>query len=226
MLREEAKWLANVIYSLEPDRVFPMLNIGSSTQYFREKEQPWIDENLFYPARNKGYSVIHMDIKNDVGVDLVGDLYDSSCLEKLSKMNIKSILCSNLLEHISNREELCQKISSILPVGGYIFLTVPYKYPYHRDPIDTLFRPNVDELSKLFAAHEILQSKIVEGGLLVKSTSTTPILYAAAMLVRVMLPIYQPLRWLDSVRYSFWLFRKISATCIVLEKMDKKSSTL
>ena len=224
MLREEANWLANVIYSLEPDRVFPMLNIGSSTQDFREKEQPWIDEKLFFPARKMGYSVIHLDMKNDVGVDIVGDLCDSSFLQKLSEMNIKSVLCSNLLEHVLNREELCKNISSIISGGGYIFLTVPYKFPYHRDPIDTMYRPNIDELSKSFPQHKILDSEIVEGGLLVKSTSIAPILYAIAMFIRVMVPIYQPLRWLDSVRYSLWLFRTISATCVVLEKMDKKSS--
>ncbi|HAA28482.1 MAG TPA: methyltransferase type 11 [Cyanobacteria bacterium UBA8553] len=225
MLREEAIWLANVIYSLEPDRVFPLLNIGSSTQDFREKEQPWIDENLFFPARKLGYSVIHLDMKNDVGVDIVGDLCDSSFLEKLSEMNIKSVLCSNLLEHVLNREKICRNISSIIPSGGYIFITVPYKFPYHCDPIDTMFRPNIDELSKFFPQHKILDSEIVEGGLLVKSTSIAPILYAIAMFIRVMLPIYQPLRWLDSVRYSFWLFRTISVTCVVLEKMEKKSST-
>ena len=119
MLREEANWLANVIYSLEPDRVFPMLNIGSSTQYFREKEQPWIDENLFFPARAMGYSVIHLDMKNDVGVDIVGDLCDPIFLEKLSQMNIKSVLCSNLLEHVLNREEICKNISSIIHSEGF-----------------------------------------------------------------------------------------------------------
>lgn len=222
MLREEAKWLANIIYSLAPDHVFPMLNIGSSTQYFREKEQPWIDENLFAPARNMGYSVIHMDVKQDIGVDLVGDLYDSSLLQEISQMNIKSVLCSNLLEHVLHKEEICKTIISMIPVGGYIFLSVPYNYPYHCDPIDTMFRPNVDEASKLFAQHKISHSKIIECGFLVKSTSVTPILYAIAMLVRVMVPIYKPLRWLDSVRYMFWLFRNISVTCIVLEKMDTK----
>ena len=73
MFKEEAKWLANMIYSLNPNSVFPMLNIGSSNKKFREQEQPWIDELLFKPARTKGYSVIHTDIKNDIGVDLVGD---------------------------------------------------------------------------------------------------------------------------------------------------------
>jgi hypothetical protein len=218
MFREEAQWLANIIYSLAPNNVFPMLNIGSSSKKFREKEQPWIDELLFQPARNQGYSVIHTDMKHDVGVDIVGDLCDSIFLKKISQMQIKSVLCSNLLEHVTNRQEICQIISSIIPPGGYIFVTVPYEYPYHRDPIDTMFRPNIKELSQLFPDCKILNEKIVKGGYLVSSTTVPSPLYALAMFIRLILPIYQPLRWFDSLRYALWLFRVISVSCVVLEK--------
>ena len=220
MFREEAKWLANIIYSLNPNSVFPMLNIGSSNKKFREQEQPWIDELLFKPARTKGYSIIHTDIKNDIGVDLVGDLCSLDFLKKLSEMNIQSVICSNLLEHINNREEISKIISSIVPKNGYLFVTVPYKYPYHCDPIDTMFRPNIQELSSLFPDFKIVNGEILPGGYLVKSTTTTPILYTLAMLIRLILPIYQPLRWLDSLKYALWLFKDISVSCVVLEKVN------
>ncbi len=219
MFKEEAKWLSNIIYSLEPNSVFPMLNIGSSSKKFREQEQPWIDELLFKPAREKEHSVIHTDMKNDIGVDLVGDLCDPAFLQKLSQMNIQSVLCSNLLEHLTNREEICKIISSIIPTGGYIFVTVPYEYPYHRDPIDTMFRPNIEELSNLFPDFKIVEGAIIKGGYLVKSTTTPPILYALAMFIRLIVPIYQPLRWFDSLRYALWLFREISVSCVLLEKV-------
>jgi len=223
MLREEATWLANNIYSLNAEEVFPLLNIGSSSQEFREKEQPWIDRLLFKPAREKGYSVIHTDLKNDVGVDLIGDLSDRAFLEKLTTMKIKSVLCSNLLEHLLNKEELCQNISSIIPINGYLFVTVPYEFPFHRDPIDTMFRPNIDQLSQLFPDLEVVRGEIVSGGKLIAATSVPPLLYLMAMIIRLLLPIYQPLRWLDSLRYSLWLFRDISATCIVLQKTRQRS---
>ncbi|MDB9475614.1 methyltransferase type 11 [Dolichospermum circinale] len=220
MFREEAKWLANIIYSLNPNSVFPMLNIGSSNKKFREQEQPWIDELLFKPARSKGYSVIHTDIKNDIGVDLVGDLCNVDFLKQLSEMNIQSVICSNLLEHINNREEISKIISSIVPKNGYLFVTVPYQYPYHCDPIDTMFRPNIQELSSLFPDFKIVNGEILPGGYLVQSTTTTPILYTLAMLIRLMLPIYQPLRWVDSLKYALWLFKDISVSCVVLEKVN------
>jgi hypothetical protein len=141
-------------------------------------------------------------------------------LNKLSEMNIQSVLCSNLLEHITNREEICQIISSIIPKSGYIFVTVPYKYPYHRDPIDTMFRPDIQELSSLFPDFKIVNGEILAGGYLVQSTTITPVLYTLAMVIRLMLPIYQPLRWFDSLKYALWLFKDISVSCVVLEKVN------
>lgn len=220
MLREEARWLAEMMYSLQPNSVFPMLNIGSSNKKFRETEQPWIDELLFQPARQKNYPVIHADMKYDIGVDLVGDLCDPVFLEKLANININSVLCSNLLEHVTNREEICKMISSIIPHGGYIFVTVPYQYPYHRDPIDTMFRPNIEELSKLFPDCKLVKGEIITGGYLLKSTTIPPAIYVLVMFTRLILPIYQPLRWFDSLRYALWLFREISASCVVLEKVN------
>lgn len=223
MFREEARWLADIIYSLQPNSVFPILNIGSSSKKFRELEQPWIDELLLKPARQNGYSVINVDMKYDIGVDLVGDLCDPVFLQKLSEINIKSVLCSNLLEHVTNREEICQIISSIIPNGGYVFITVPYQYPYHRDPIDTMFRPNIEELSNLFPDFKIVKGEIVTGGYLVQSTTTAPVIYALAMFIRLIVPIYQPLRWFDSLRYALWLFKDISVGCVLLEKINKSA---
>jgi hypothetical protein len=135
-------------------------------------------------------------------------------------MNIQSVLCSNLLEHVTNREEICQIISCIIPKSGYIFVTVPYKYPYHRDPIDTMFRPDIQELSSLFPDFKIVNGEILAGGYLVQSTTITPVLYTLAMVIRLMLPIYQPLRWFDSLKYALWLFKDISVSCVVLEKVN------
>ncbi|OBQ33891.1 MAG: hypothetical protein AN485_17485, partial [Anabaena sp. MDT14b] len=62
------------------------------------------------------------------------------------------------------------------PKSGYIFVTVPYKYPYHRDPIDTMFRPDIQELSSLFPDFKIVNGEILAGGYLVQSTTITPVL--------------------------------------------------
>ena len=53
MLIEEAKWFGLKIESLDDSIVFPMLNVGSSTDRFRKIKQPWIDEYIFKPIREK-----------------------------------------------------------------------------------------------------------------------------------------------------------------------------
>ncbi len=218
MLRKEALWLSEIISKLEPEHLFPMLNLGSSNQYFREQEQPWIDQLLFRPAVNQGHKIIHTDLKSDAGVDLVGDLNDPHFVDLLKEQQVKSVLCSNLLEHVNNRNELCQIINSLIPSGGYLLVTVPRDFPLHLDPIDTLFRPDISELKALFLDLILVESTIVVDGKLCQATKTPAFLYVLVMILRLLCPIYQPLRWLNSLRYSLWLFRNVSATCIVCKK--------
>ncbi|MFM7559510.1 methyltransferase type 11 [Cylindrospermopsis raciborskii] len=221
MLKQEAEWLGKMIYSLDQDRIFPLLNLGSSSQNFREKQQPWIYQFLFKPAQQKGNLVIHTDLKQDLGIDLIGNLNDPQFLKTISGLNIKSVICSNLLEHIVNKEETCQNINSIIPENGYLFVTVPYQFPLHLDPIDTFFRPNINQLCELFPDLEMMEAEIISGGKLYQCTSTPGFLYVIIMIIRLLSPFYQPLRWLNSLRYSLWLFRDISVTCIVFRKTQK-----
>ena len=34
-------------------------------------------------------------------------------------------------------------LSRTVPTGGLLFVTVPFSYPHHRDPIDTMYRPSL-----------------------------------------------------------------------------------
>lgn len=218
MLKNESKWLSNNIYSLNSTDVFPILNIGSSTKKFREQTQPWIDANLFYYAREKNYPVIHMDIKKDVGVDIAGNLSDETFFKELQKLDIKSILCANLLEHVPNPKEMCNLISSLIPKGGYLFVTVPHEYPYHPDPLDTLFRPNVAELEAMFPNLKLLNGEVVYDATYNGGLSWPRPLFVLFFLIRIMLPFYQPKKWCHSLKKVPWLFKKTSVTCLVLQK--------
>lgn len=220
MLIEEAKWFSKKISSLDPLTLYPILNIGSSTETFRKTIQPWIYEYIFKPAEGKG-DILCLDIKRAPGVDVVGDLSECSFLEKISKMKFKSVLCSNLLEHVTNKDEICQAIVSLIPNGGYIFVSCPYEYPFHPDPIDTLFRPNVKELANLFPNTHIISGDIVVCrnylGYITHSPSGSPIIFAKSI-VRLFLPFYKPKEWRAAVYRLPWLLRNFSATCIVLSK--------
>ena len=47
MLLDEARWIRHTLGSLEVGKLSPLLNVGSSTAEFRERVQPWIDEEIF-----------------------------------------------------------------------------------------------------------------------------------------------------------------------------------
>ena len=162
MLKKEAYWLKDKIYSLESDNVFPLLNIGSSTKEERKLYAPWLDEILFEAALNSGKKIIHLDKKNAPDVNVSIDIADPQFVNVIKPLGIRSILCANLLEHVLDRDAICENLLRAIPSGGYLFITCPYKYPYHEDPIDTMFRPEVSELRGLFKGTELIKGEIVD----------------------------------------------------------------
>jgi len=164
MLLAEARWFSRQIAELDSATVYPMCNLGSGTAEFREQVQPWIDRYLFAPARQRRQAVVHVDIQDASGVDLTGDLEDEAFLAKLAGMNFRSVFCSNLLEHVHDPKRMAARILQIVPPGGYLFVSVPRRFPYHADPIDTMFRPDPEELVGLFPGAKIERKAIVNGG--------------------------------------------------------------
>ena len=84
MLYEESKWIKiNILNSVKPgDKV---LNIGSSSRKYRTQIQPHIEKNIFKPLIDNKVDVIHTDIVNENGVDIVGDLTSPEFIIKLKK---------------------------------------------------------------------------------------------------------------------------------------------
>jgi hypothetical protein len=216
MLIQEARWFADHLANMAAETVFPMCNVGSSTRAFRTLQQPWIDEIIFRPASERG-TVKHLDLKADEGVDIIGDLTHPAFLEKVSSMGFNSVFCSNLLEHVVPRSEICHALVEMLPSGGLLFLSVPYNYPYHEDPIDTGFRPSVAELASLFPNTEIVVSDIVAGDTLPKLRRAEP-LSLLFTLSRPLTPWYKPSLWWRTKGYLPWFFRPVTATCAILRK--------
>ena len=147
---------------LELQGISPLLNLGSSTRYFREVIQPHIETELFAPLREAGVTVVHCDLKEDEGVEFAGDILDPGVIRRLKTGGYKCILLSNLLEHVRDREAVAMACEEIVGPGGFILATVPSSYPYHADPIDTYYRPSPPELAKTFGRSELLIGEEVE----------------------------------------------------------------
>ena len=118
MLVREAKWFRDRLREDSPERLFPMLNVGSQTEDFRRIGQPWIDKYIFAPLRAAGHEVVHTDVKEAPGVDLVGDLLDPRFRDQLRRRRFRSILFSNVLEHVTQRETISQCLAEVVEPGG------------------------------------------------------------------------------------------------------------
>jgi hypothetical protein len=202
---------------LDPRSLYPMCNLGSSTLDFRTVEQPYVDAELFASARALGHEVVHVDMKAAPGVDLVGDFSDRTFVAQLRRKTFKSVMCCNLLEHVFDRQKLADIVMSLIEPGGYIIGSVPNDFPYHEDPIDTMFRPDIGDVVKLFPGTQITGAKIVRAssyGYDMKRSRRD----AFWVGVRACVPIYRPKRWAASVRKILRLWRGYRVTCVVLRR--------
>ena len=137
-----------------------VLNIGSSTAKFRKIDQPYIDKYIFRLFRDNNVEITHLDIKEMKGVDIVADISNNNFSLK-EKYDL--VICTNLLEHVSNVSTTVSNISSCVNKNGYLIITVPYIFPYHPDPIDNLFRPHPNELKSLFIDKKCIYEKVIIG---------------------------------------------------------------
>lgn len=216
---EESIWLKNQLSKYKND-ISPLLNLGSSTNEFRTVSQPFIDEFIFSPLNENEVKVIHSDIKTDVGVDLVGDINEPTFNQSIRSLSVKSVLYSNLLEHVEDPVVMAASILSVLPVDGLIFVTVPYEYPKHLDPIDTMYRPSPKMLEEIFVGTQIVSSQVMSVGIVGVSLLKS-LIELSKMVVRSFMPFYKYPGWVTTVNKLSWFFKNRKITCVVLRKIEE-----
>lgn len=221
MLKEESIWISNSLQKLDVKDISPLLNIGSSTAHFREVEQAFIHENIFKLIQAKGVVVVHTDLQEDAGVELVGNLMDDDFIKVLKARKFNSIICSNLFEHLeeNTRMEVCKVLCDILNEKGFLLLTVPYIYPYHEDPIDTWYRPNLKSLANCFPSFEIIEKSYVRSNLSYFDELKVRPKNLIMSIIKLLIPFYKHKQWLNDIKYFPFWFSKYQVSCILLRKI-------
>jgi hypothetical protein len=153
------------------------------------------------------------------GVDIRADLTDASDVRRLGALRPKSLLCCNLLEHVVEPGRLAQHCLGLLPTGGLVFVTVPFSYPYHRDPIDTMYRPSPAELSELFADTRLLDGTILGAGMTYRDAVRERPWILLRHFCRFPVPFLSFERWKRSMARLYWLVAEYRITCAVFEKL-------
>jgi len=219
----EAKHIREVLSEMVIKDISPVLNLGSSTKNFREKEQPHIDEFIFKPLEEKGVKIYHADMKKSKGVDLVGDIYNKEYQKEIKALSPKLIMCCNIFEHVTDSKGFAEICDELLPSGGFMLVTVPYSYPYHNDPIDTYFRPSPEEIAELFEGYELIHQEIVSDisyreELIMKFPGAKLWVYLLKSFVKFFMPFNNFNAWKKRYHRYFWLFRPFKVSCVLLKK--------
>jgi hypothetical protein len=164
MLVNEAKWINQAINKYLKDVFGTVINLGSSSMDFIEYNQPYIESLVIEPLARR-FTLINVDIKNDKNVNLVADFLTEQGQIVIKEFNAKVILVSNLLEHIPNPLAGINSLKQLVESDSYLILTGPRSFPYHADPIDNMFRPNLAEVQSLFEKDfEIIELSLVRNG--------------------------------------------------------------
>jgi len=215
MLREEAAWMGRRLAEFDVGQLSPMIDLGSSTRVFRTVEQPYVDSTIFAPLVRRGCDVKHVDIKEADGVDVVADIFNEQDYQRLVALQAKSIICASLLEHIPNPASTIRRIFGLLPKGGLLLLTVPYSFPRHADPVDTMFRPSPATLSEMLRDQNVRYCEVVTGRTLIGELLTRRSMRGAGEPVLGKGWKVRP----QVLFHLFWLWRPYRITCALAIKL-------
>jgi SAM-dependent methyltransferase len=216
MLINEAKWIGNSIPLLQLNRHSVVLNFGSQNQNYN-KESRHIMDYVINPLK-ENYQLRNLDIKSGVGIDYSGNIFDDIFFDELKTHRFDCILLCNVLEHVTDIQLMINRIIELIPPNGYIIITVPYKYPVHFDPIDNLYRPNVDELTSLLKGFTLIKGEIITdysySYYLLKNIKTLLL-----TVLRASLPFYKYKKWKEVAIPKFaWWNKKFKVTCVIMKK--------
>lgn len=221
MLLEEAEWIGETLNRLPAQSISPCINLGASTRTLREIKQPYTVEKVLAPLSARNIKIVHSDIKSGEGIDVAGDIYDARVQMRLAAFRPRLILCTNILEHLRDPGGFARACSAILAPEGYILVSVPRSYPYHPDPIDTLFRPSPEEIATLFPGFTSISSGIVTCKTYLGEIArgrTTPAIAKRIVrdMIRTFVPFIKFRGWISQVHRYRWLFRPYEVSVVLL----------
>ena len=215
MFALEAAWIATALSDVDAAPLSPLLNVGASTLTFRTKTKPWIHQELIAPLEARGVRLVHLDLKAAEGVDIVADIMSDEGFRAAKAVDAGSLLLCNILEHVLDPGALARKAMALVKPGGLVVVTVPLSYPYHRDPIDTLFRPTPQEVAALFPGATIVKAVELPCGSYRDNVRARPWILLRPVL-RFPFPFLGWEKWKRSMGKLYWLFNPYLTTCVVL----------
>lgn len=218
MLPAEAAWVGAALAAMPAERMAPVLDLGSSDFRHRTEAQPWIEQRVFAPLAARQVPVLFADRQPALGVDIAADIGTCAGLAQLRAVGARTILCCNVLEHVPDAVGFAARLTQLAAPNARLIVTVPHRYPHHRDPIDTMFRPNLEELAALFPSCRLERGAIVASGSYRSEFARRPVTLTLRHLLRLPVPFLGWAAWRRSVGKLRYLVGSYQAACACFVK--------
>ncbi len=225
MRKEEAQWIEGaltrfVLGAGAPPANRVALNLGSGDIESQRRSKPWVHERTIAPLERAGFRILHSDLVAGPGVDRPGDLLDPAFQAELAALAPEVVFACNLFEHLPRDllRRIPRVLAQVVAPGGYLVVTVPRSYPYHADPIDTLYRPTPGEIASLFPEFELVSGAEVASASYGEEFAQGSLRRKIGKVLRLFFPFVRPRRWLSHVHRFFWLARPYRISCALLRR--------
>lgn len=143
--------------------------------------------NLGSGTTNLGENITNVDVHPYKNVDVVADATNLP----FESNSINMVISVSMLEHVPFPEKVIEEIKRILKPGGFIFIEMPFVFPFHGSPSDYT-RFTIAGLKERFKEFKIIKS----------GTRSGPI---AALVIQLMYILALLLSFGSKTLYSFWL---------------------
>jgi len=113
--------------------------------------------NLGSKSADWGAHVVNLDLvlpaSGAENVDILGDI------ERLpfADNSIDGVICTYVLEHVGDGRACIDEIARVVKPGGQVYITVPFLFPTHPDPLDR-WRWTLDGLRYSFRAFDEIEA--------------------------------------------------------------------
>jgi hypothetical protein len=141
---------------------------------------------------------------------------------ELRRLQPRLVYCCNVLEHLPRKvlRQMPEILGSIIGHGDYLLITVPLSYPYHADPIDTLYRPSPGQLASFLPGFRVVEQAVVDSETYGEEFRKGTPARRARKILRALFPFVRPKRWLSHVHRFFWFRKPYRHTCILLQRCE------
>lgn len=131
--------------------------------------------NLGAGTSDFGDDIINVDVTAFAGVHVVASAEDLPFRDA----SIDMIITESMLEHVVRPERAIDEMRRIIKPGGYVYIEMPFMFPYHASP-DDYTRFTVSGLRERFSGFEVIASGARAGPI---TALTVQMAYTLALLL-------------------------------------------